>query len=150
LGRECSLVSWEGENVSPPAESECTPIAAAVIINNGEVLMVRRRVEEGELSWQFPAGKVEPGESGDDAAVRETQEETGLNVRAMRQLGGRVHPTTGRTMLYVACEVADGTAYVAAEDEIAEVAWCDRSALAAKVPYPFHGPVQDHIDANLR
>jgi 8-oxo-dGTP diphosphatase len=136
--------------MSPTVKSERAPIAAAVIINNGEVLMVRRRVEEGELSWQFPAGKVEPGESGEDAAVRETQEETGLTVRAASQLGSRVHPTTGRTMLYVACEVVDGTAHVGAEDEIAEVAWCDRAALAAKVPYPFHGPVQDRLDAGLR
>jgi 8-oxo-dGTP diphosphatase len=136
--------------MSPQDESERTPIAAAVIIANGEVLMVRRRVEEGELSWQFPAGKVEPGESGDDAAVREAQEETGLTVREMSRLGSRVHPATGRIMVYVACEVVDGTAYVAAEGEVAEVAWCDRSALAAKVPYPFHGPVQDHLDASLR
>jgi mutator protein MutT len=136
--------------MSPAIESERMPIAAAVIINDGEVLMVRRRVREGELSWQFPAGKVEPGESGDDAAVHETQEETGLTVRAAGRLGSRVHPATGRTMLYVACEVVDGTAHVAAEDEIAEVAWCDRATLAANVPYPFHGPVQAHLDARLR
>ena len=136
--------------MSPTVESERAPIAAAIIINNGEVLMVRRRVEEGELSWQFPAGKVEPGESGDDAAVRETQEETGLTVRAASRLGSRVHSGTGRTMLYVACEVVGGTAYVAAEDEIAEVAWCDRATLAAKVRHPFHGPVQEHLDAGLR
>jgi 8-oxo-dGTP diphosphatase len=114
-----------------------TPIAAAVIVDDGKVLMVRRRVEEGELALQFPAGKVEPDESDDDAAVRETREETGLTVRATSRLGSRVHPTTGRTMVYVACEVVDGTAYVAAKDDVTEVAWCDRSALAAKVPYPF-------------
>jgi 8-oxo-dGTP diphosphatase len=136
--------------VSPPAASEYTPIAAAVIINNGEVLIVRRRVEEGELSWQFPAGKMEPGESGDDAALRETQEETGLTVQAVGRLGSRIHPATGRTMVYVACVVVNGNAYVAAKDEMAEVAWCDRSALAAKVTSPLHGQVQDHLDANLR
>jgi hypothetical protein len=45
-------------------------------------------------------------------------------------------------MVYVACEVVDGTAHVAAKGEIAEVAWCDRSALAAKVPDPFQGPAK--------
>ena len=125
-------------------------IAAAIIVNNGEVLLVRRRVEEGELSWQFPAGKVEPGESGDDAAVRETQEETGLTVQATNQLGSRVHPTTGRIMLYVVCEVVSGIAHVAAADEIAEVAWCDRATLAGKVANPLHGPVQEYLDASLR
>ena len=133
-----------------PFDGERAPIAAAVIIEDGEVLMVRRRVSEGDLSWQFPAGKVEPGESADEAAVRETLEETGLTVRAAGGLGSRVHPGTGRTMFYVACEVIGGTAHVAAEDEIAEVAWCDRAALAAKVRHPLHSPVQEHLDANLR
>jgi 8-oxo-dGTP diphosphatase len=140
----------DDDDLSPAVEGARTPIAAAVIINDGEVLMVRRRVDDGELSWQFPAGKVEPGESGDDAAVREAREETGVTVRSASRLGSRVHPITRRTMLYVACELVGGTAHVAAENEIAEVAWCDRTALAVKVPHPFHGPVQAHLDAGLR
>jgi 8-oxo-dGTP diphosphatase len=62
--------------------------------------MVRRRVREGRLSWQFPAGEVEPGESRADAAVRETKEETGLEVTAVKLLGERLHPATGRLMSY--------------------------------------------------
>ncbi|GIF01785.1 hypothetical protein [Paractinoplanes rishiriensis] len=53
-------------------------------------------------------------------------------------------------MLYVACEVVDGVASVAAIDEISEVAWCDRTTLAAYVPYPLHRPVQDYLDDKLR
>jgi 8-oxo-dGTP diphosphatase len=53
-------------------------------------------------------------------------------------------------MLYIACAMVDGTAHVVAENEIAEVAWCDRAALAAKVPHPLHGPVESHLDASLR
>jgi 8-oxo-dGTP pyrophosphatase MutT (NUDIX family) len=136
--------------MSQTVESQRAPIAAAIIIKDGQVLMVRRQVKEGELSWQFPAGEVEPGESGDDAAARETQEETGLTVRAAGQLGSRIHPNTGRTMLYIACEVIGGTAHVADQEELAEVAWCDRATLTANVPYPIYGPVQDYLDANLR
>lgn len=47
-------------------------IAAAIVVHDSRVLMVRRRVSEGRLSWQFPAGEVEPGESRENAAVRET------------------------------------------------------------------------------
>lgn len=53
---------------------ERSGIAAAIVVHEGRVLMVRRRVSEGQLSWQFPAGEVEPGEEREDAAVRETQE----------------------------------------------------------------------------
>jgi 8-oxo-dGTP diphosphatase len=136
--------------MSEPTNAERPAIAAAVIVKDGQVLMVRRRVKEGQLSWQFPAGEVEPGESGDQAAVRETREETGLTVRAVADLGERVHPNTGRTMLYTACDVVDGTAHVGDEEEIAEVAWCNRATLTSYVPYPFFGPVQEHLDATLR
>jgi 8-oxo-dGTP pyrophosphatase MutT (NUDIX family) len=111
--------------------------------------MVRRRVKEGELSWQFPAGEVEAGESPDDAVVRESQEETGLTVRAAKRLGERVHPATGRRMVYVACDVVTGTAYVGDEEELAEVAWCDQATLASYVPSPLYGPVQDYLDGAL-
>ncbi|RZU49344.1 ADP-ribose pyrophosphatase YjhB (NUDIX family) [Krasilnikovia cinnamomea] len=134
----------EQESVSGQAS-----IAAAIIVHDGKVLLVRRRVSEGTLSWQFPAGKVEPGESDVEAAIRETSEEVGLEVRASRRLGERVHPTTGRTMIYVACDVVGGTARVADADEIAAVEWCDRTKLLQHVPYPLHDPVQRYLDGCL-
>jgi 8-oxo-dGTP diphosphatase len=124
-------------------------IAAAIIVSDGRVLMVRRKEKEGQLSWQFPAGEVEPGETGADAAVRETHEEVGLKVSADEMLGERVHPATGRKMIYVACRVVGGTPYVADEEELAEVEWCDRAKLSSYVPYPFFGPVQDYFDTRL-
>ena len=83
-------------------------IAAAVVVSGGRVLLVRRRVREGQLSWQFPAGEVEPGETREEAAVRETREETGLSVTVVQALGERVHPATGRLMSYTACAVVGG------------------------------------------
>jgi 8-oxo-dGTP diphosphatase len=137
------------ETLSEPNPDERPAIAAAVIVEDGHVLLVRRRVAEGDLSWQFPGGAVEAGETWEAAAVRETEEETGLSVLASGVLGRRVHPGSGRTMIYVACDVAAGTADVGHDDEIAEVVWCGRDSLASYVPHPFHGPVQDYLDANL-
>ncbi len=125
------------------------PIAAAVIVADGRLLLVCRRRPEGELVWQFPAGKVEPGESAEGAALREAAEETGLTVRALRRLGERVHPLTGRTMTYIACAAVTGTAHVAAEREVAEVVWCDRATLTTYIPYPLFEPVQEYLDATL-
>lgn len=132
------------------AATETTPaIAAAVIVNDGRVLLVRRRVKEGSLSWQFPAGAVEPGESSDEAAVRETLEETGLKVEAVKDLGKRVHPATGRQMSYTACTVVDGTARIGDAEEIDAVEWLESSQLAEYVPYGFFGPVQEYLDEVL-
>ncbi|AQT73251.1 NUDIX hydrolase [Streptomyces sp. fd1-xmd] len=124
-------------------------IAAAIVVNKGSVLMVRRRVSEGQLSWQFPAGEVEPGETREDAAVRETQEETGLTVTAVKLLGERVHPKTGRLMSYTACEVLGGTAHVADTEELAELAWVAHAEIPEYVPYGLFEPVQDYLDAAL-
>lgn len=124
-------------------------IAAAVIVQDRCVLLIQRRVAEGALSWQFPAGEVEDGETGEDAAVREAGEETGLTVVAKSFLGERVHPNTGRRMLYVACEVVDGEAYVADPEELKAVAWVRAEGLAGYVPYGFYEPVQEYLDTAL-
>ncbi|MGW0070566.1 NUDIX hydrolase [Streptosporangium sandarakinum] len=124
-------------------------VAAAVIVDGGRVLLIRRAVREGALSWQFPAGVIEPGESAEQAAVRETLEETGLEVAAVKTLGERVHPGTGRRMVYVVCEVVAGLARVAAPGELDAVEWCGRAEVAERVPFPFFEPVQEYLDVHV-
>ena len=128
--------------------SDQPTIAAAVIVHDGKLLLVRRRVSEGTLSWQFPAGAIEPGESPEQAAVRETQEETGLVVTATKNLGDRIHPTTGRTMIYVACDILTGNPTIV-DDELIELAWANRNELADYIPFGFYPAVQEYLDAEL-
>lgn len=124
-------------------------ISAAIIVDSGRVLMVRRRISEGELMWQFPAGAIEAGESAEQAAVRETEEETGLTVEAVKLLGERIHPKTQRLMSYTAARVLDGEAHVADDDELDAVAWVAHSEIAEYVPYGLFGPVQEYLDGVL-
>ncbi|MFD8919427.1 NUDIX hydrolase [Streptomyces sp. NPDC059569] len=124
-------------------------ISAAIIVQGDRVLMVRRRVKEGELMWQFPAGAIEAGESAEEAAVREAEEETGLTVKAVRLLGERVHPKTGRLMSYTACDPASGEAHVADDDELDAVAWVTHGEIPEYVPYGLFKPVQEYLDGAI-
>ncbi len=83
------------------------------------------------------------------AAIREAYEETGLHVAASKFLGERVHPTTGRRMFYVACEVIDGNATVVDNEELVEIAWSTLSCLPDYVPYGLYDPVQLHLNSIL-
>jgi 8-oxo-dGTP diphosphatase len=124
-------------------------VAAAVVVRGERVLLVRRRVAEGALSWQFPAGKIEPEETPGEAAVRETEEENGLLVVPQRVLGQRVHPMTGREIHYIACRPVGGQAVVASADEVAGLAWATHGEIPQYVPHGLFGPVQNYLNGAL-
>jgi 8-oxo-dGTP diphosphatase len=64
-----------------------TTVVAAVIERHGQVLIGQRPAGKRHgLKWEFPGGKVEPGESPEDALRRELEEELGIQA----VIGGRV------------------------------------------------------------
>jgi ADP-ribose pyrophosphatase YjhB (NUDIX family) len=58
----------------------------AIISVNGGVLLLKRGIEPGYGKWVFPGGFVDRGERVEEAAIRETREESLLNVRIRRLL----------------------------------------------------------------
>ncbi|HEX5121164.1 MAG TPA: NUDIX hydrolase [Pseudonocardiaceae bacterium] len=135
--------------MSEQSSDERPSIASAIITHNGKVLLVRRRVKERSLSWQFPGGQIEQGESPGDAAVREVREETGLVVAASELIGDRIHPNTGRSMIYVACGVVRGEAQVVDDEELDALTWAGLGEISDYIPYGLYEPVQRHLDKTL-
>lgn len=135
--------------MSEQGEQSEQRVAAAVVVDNGRVLLVRRAVAEGDLDWQLPAGGVEDGETPEEAAARETFEETALSVDGTLLIGDRVHPETGRRVSYVICRLISGDARVTDTEELAEVAWVTHDELRAYVPYGLFEPVQKYLDEHL-
>ncbi|MBO2446851.1 (deoxy)nucleoside triphosphate pyrophosphohydrolase [Actinomadura barringtoniae] len=64
-------------------------VVGAAIIRDGR-LLAAQRAEPAELAggWEFPGGKVDPGETDEDALVRECHEELGVKVALGERIGG--------------------------------------------------------------
>jgi len=141
--------------MNPTAQHDATkpepqPVVAAIVTSDLGVLVGRRN--DGKPPWTFIAGEIEPGESPADAGAREVKEETGLLVAAGQEIGRRVHPATGRTMIYMAARPTHGTdIFVGDRDELAEVRWVTLSeAEQLMQPYGMFGPVREHLATKLR
>ena len=55
-------------------------VAAAIITHNGRVFATQRGYGEFKDGWEFPGGKMEPGETPQQALVREIQEELDTEI----------------------------------------------------------------------
>jgi 8-oxo-dGTP diphosphatase len=122
-------------------------IVAAVIVTDGRVLACQRSAPpEVAGKWEFPGGKVEPGETDADALIRECAEELGVRVEVGRRVGPDVPLAHGRAVLRVfAVRLLDGDRPRALEhtamrwlaaDELGDVEWlpADRPIVAALRP----------------
>jgi 8-oxo-dGTP diphosphatase len=89
--------------------------------------------------WSLPKGKLDPGESWEDAALREVEEEVGLRCRLGPELPPvRYRDNKGRdkAVRYWLMEPAHGTASFTPNDEVDEMRWVDVAAAAALLSYP--------------
>jgi 8-oxo-dGTP pyrophosphatase MutT (NUDIX family) len=69
---------------APPANS-IVPSANVVVVNDaGEILLIRRSDND---NWALPGGGMDPGESLPETAIRETAEETGIDVEVTGLVG---------------------------------------------------------------
>lgn len=67
--------------------------AVAVVVQGGRFLVIRRsRHVEAPRTYCFPGGAIEPGESEEEALVREIREELGANLRPLRRIWRSVTP----------------------------------------------------------
>lgn len=116
------------ESRNEPSESGEPVICAGAVVRDatGRLLLVRRGRPPAQGSWTLPGGRVEPGESPSEAAVREVREETGLDVRVVRLLA--TLPVLGYLVHDFEATVTGGT--LRAGDDAADVCWLSLDELA--------------------
>ncbi|WP_369960572.1 (deoxy)nucleoside triphosphate pyrophosphohydrolase [Leifsonia sp. EB34] len=94
--------------------SRTLQVVAAVIVRDGAVLACRRAPHKDAAGrWEFPGGKVEPGETPEAALARELREELGVQVRVGSLLD---RSTTGAVDLAGYATTLSGEAPVASTD----------------------------------
>ena len=126
--------------------------AIAVVPHEGRLLLVKRAKAPNALTWGFPGGHVEMGETGLAAAVRELHEETGVIASPVRYLTNidAISYTRDGAVEYhylltaVLCSYVSGTPVAA--DDAADVGWFTPQAAAKLRQSPNLQTVIDLLD----
>ena len=99
LSLDCEALQFKQTHVYPiPEEKNPRPHyrAAVGVVWKGNKLLISKRKSEGLLGglWEFPGGKMKPGESAKDCVEREVKEEVGVDVEAIKSVGAIEHVYT--------------------------------------------------------
>jgi 8-oxo-dGTP diphosphatase len=114
-------------------------VTALTFIAQGDsILLVRQGY--GKRYWSLPGGSMEPGESVDQAAVREVKEETGLDVRLTRLVGVYSRPAEGALAVCFEGEIVGGS-FCEAMDETPEC----RYFPADDLPEPIRAHLRERV-----
>jgi ADP-ribose pyrophosphatase YjhB (NUDIX family) len=106
-------------------------IAAAVPRQGTRIWLLRRSIEPALGKWTIPGGYVDLGEPVPDAAIRETREETCLDIRLEGLLNVYSYNDVGVVVIVYRATVTGGEAAITAESqevrafELAEIPWAD-------------------------
>lgn len=98
-------------------------VVAALVEEGGKILLSRRRPDQSlPLCWEFPGGKVEPGEAPEAALVRELREELGCGalVGSIAEIVFHAYDDFDLYMLVYRCTIVQGRPSAV---DVAEVGW---------------------------
>jgi 8-oxo-dGTP diphosphatase len=111
------------------------PCAGALVIRNGKVLLVRRRIEPFWGHWDIPGGFCEVDEHPAETALREVREETGLEVELTGLLGLWLDAYEGSVTLNVYYLARPLGRRLQVGDDADGAAWFAPAALPARIAF---------------
>jgi 8-oxo-dGTP diphosphatase len=113
------------------AETRVVVDVVAAVIERAGLILIGQRKSRGRhgLKWEFPGGKVEPGEESREALARELREELGIDAR----IGDEIERydfsySAGHVTRLIFFQVAEFTGEPANLD-FAQIAWVERERL---------------------
>jgi 8-oxo-dGTP diphosphatase len=117
--QNCSFIFYQDPKV----------VAGTIFTLRGGIVLLKRGVEPAMGKWVFPGGYVDRGESVDEAAIRETKEESQLDVKLSSLLNVYSYPGSPNIIVVYAAEVVGGE--LSAADESVEAG----SFLPSEIPW---------------
>ncbi|WP_394139638.1 NUDIX domain-containing protein [Cytobacillus oceanisediminis] len=109
-------------------------VSGLVISPDGKWLVVKKKYGGLKGKWSLPAGFVEPGETADEAAVREIKEETGVKCTVKGMIGLRTGVIKGEVsdnMILFMLEAEPGQSLKVQESELFDVQYREPRELAS-------------------
>lgn len=120
----------------------------AAIIRDGR-LLAAQRAEPPHMAggWELPGGKVDPGESDEDAVVRECHEELAVKIRTLRRVGGDWRLSERALLRVWTAEIVEGEPRAL---EHLALRWLTRDDLYDVAWLPGDRPVITELEPDLR
>lgn len=124
-------------------------VVAALIVHDGRIFATQRGYGEWRGWWEFPGGKKEPGETPEEALVREIREELATEITVDRYVTTVEwdYPTFHLSMRCYLCSVVSGSLTLL---EHKAAAWLDREHLRSVKWLPADEAILDEIDGLLQ
>jgi len=125
-------------------------VVAAVVIRDGRVLLTQRAERTHlALHWEFPGGKVEPGESPPQALEREMREELGVEATAGAPFAFNWHDY-GEKRVLLLTYVTRLSPGEPRKIGVRDLGWFTRDEVAALKMPPADGPILERLLPLLR
>lgn len=123
-------------------------VVAALIVHDGRIFATKRGYGDWRGWWEYPGGKQEPGETPEDALVREIREELATEISVDRYVTTVEwdYPTFHLSMRCYLCSVVSGSLTLL-EHEAA--AWLDREHLRSVKWLPADDAIMEEIERLL-
>ncbi len=114
-----------GDTMNPSDTDGYREAAGTIVMNEDKVLLLRRSVKETSRHgmWELPGGKLEEGETPEDAALTETKEESGLDVVIDKKVGEHVDHNMNKVYHAYIAEPANVDQEVKLSEEHDESQW---------------------------